>query len=108
MSDSIRDAHTTTKVVMALLMLGVIGWGTSITRTVNSVTRLEPQIKALQAEQNENSQWIAEWPSTGELSADVRQNERILQIAEELEETDEKIDEILDRLRDIEIQGVGN
>ena len=85
----------------------IIAIGTAAT-TISTVTELGPQIDRLQRDVDQHDQWIAEWPSTGELSSDVRQNERILQLAEELEETDEKIDEILDRLRDIEIQGVGN
>ena len=105
-----HETSTATKIVMALLLAGVLAWAADISSTVNSVTRLEPQIESIQQQQQRNTQWISDWPQNGQLAGDVAQNERILALAEttaDLVEADRaleaKIDEILWQITELRI-----
>jgi hypothetical protein len=99
---------TTTKIVVALITFIIIGWATAITRSVSTVTGLEPQIVQLQKTQDQQGQWISDWPSQGELSADVRQNKDIEFLFREMEESTAEIEAIKLRLREVEIRSNGN
>ena len=101
--------------MMAVITAGVIAWAASITATVSSVTRLEPQIEQLQRNDQFQSDWIQSWPTEGELAADVRQTRDIEilfgEMADALEAIDANneriritIDSLEERVRDIETE----
>lgn len=56
---------------------------------------------------DELDEWQDEWPQTGELSTDVRQNENIKFMLQRLEEQDDDIEALKDRLRAVELDEVG-
>ena len=99
-----NETSTVTKIMMAVITAGVIAWAASITATVSSVTRLEPQIEQLQRNDQFQSEWIQSWPTEGELAADVQQTQRIEFLFSELAEALELIDAHEQRIRDLEIQ----
>lgn len=99
-----HETNTITKVMMAVLIAGVIAWAASISATVSSVTRLEPQIDQLQRTQNQLSDWVATWPTTGRLVADVEQTHDIEFLFLEMEQLIISIDGIEERIRDIELE----
>lgn len=115
MNSSIQEQSTVTKIVMAVLIAGVLAWAASITATVSAVTRLEPQIDQLQRNDDFQSEWIATWPTEGELAADVRQTRDIEFLFEDLAAAldaidanttriDNSIQALEDRVRTIEIE----
>lgn len=92
------------KIGGAVITLLVVGTVTAMVTTISTVDRLEPQIEQLQQNDELQSQWIAEWPSTGELAADVRQTKDIEDLYREMEESNQAIVEIRARLREIELE----
>jgi hypothetical protein len=107
------DSNTSSKTLdpsMAKLLVGivtviVIGWATSITRTVSTVTGLEPQIEQIQVTQERNSKWIAEWPTTGRLSTDVSQDKEIVFLKAQIKEQKEDLADKESRIRALEREG---
>lgn len=91
------------KIVLSLLGALVLGWAGLITATVWTVTGLVPQIEQIQIVQERNSQWIADWPQTGELAADVRQSKDIEFILKEQEKTQHSILDLQERIQSLEL-----
>lgn len=73
--------------------------------SVSTVNRLEPQIIQMQETQKSHSEWIREWPQTGELSTDVKQNKDLEFLALELERTNKAIADSQERIRALELEG---
>lgn len=102
MSDSLKDSGLTKwlGVAGAALVAGLVG---AVANSVSAVNRLEPQIVQMQETQQQHTEWIREWPQTGELSTDVAQNKEIEFLYKELEESQEAIIETQGRLRELEL-----
>lgn len=103
-TSAMSDSGMIVKLGSGLLLAGVVAWGASITRTVNTVTGLEPVIEQILLEQARQGDWIADWPSNGELAADVRQTKDIEFLFRQMEESQSEIDEIKARMRAVEQQ----
>ena len=73
-----------TQIGIALLLCILTGWIAMTQRTGESVVALAPQIEALQVTVAHHDKWIAEWPTNGELAADVKQNTQINYLRDEM------------------------
>lgn len=102
MADNVFSGNKILWTAVAAILAIVIG---AAATTISTVTSLEPQIQRLQRDVDQHDQWIADWPSTGELSADVRQTKDIQFIYVELEEIWEDIDASKERIRSLETKG---
>lgn len=91
-AERLQEQGIVTKLLGALLTAGVIAWAASITATVSKVTGLEPQIEQIQRDVGQHDDWIARWPTEGELAADVRQTRDIEFLFQEMEELNDSID----------------
>ena len=80
------QAPNKTHILLIMVVITAIlgGWVTMIQRTGNSVLTLTPQIEAMQITIAKHDQWIADWPTNGELAADVKQNAEIQYMRDDL------------------------
>lgn len=99
-----QETSTITKILMAVLTAGVITWATALTNGVNRLNGLEPVIMQQGETIDRHDDWIARWPTEGELAADVEQTTRIGFLFIEAEQLRAEIAANEERLRQIELQ----
>lgn len=85
----------------------VTSWLEGTQDTTTSVVQFEPIIDQLRTDVARNSEWIATWPTQGELSGDVRQNERIDFLLQRVDDLEDENDELETRIRQLETDTPG-
>lgn len=92
-----------------LAKLGAVALATLLTgflvttqQTSDDVISILPRLERVERDTDQNSEWISTWPQTGQLSSDVRQDERIRQASEQIADIRAEIDRLEFRLRELE------
>ena len=103
------DAKLVLSLVSVVITGLVMAWISSTQDTTTDVTTLKPQIEQLQADiqridrVNERQDvWQAEWPRTGQLSGDVRQDARLDFLNDQIEDLENDVRELQERVRGLE------
>lgn len=100
----------TVATVVGVLITAIIGaWLTGTLETNDDVLVITPQVEQNTKRLESVEQWQADWPSTGELSADVRQTKDIEFLKAKVEGMENDIGTMKDIIREIELeQAMGN
>lgn len=87
------------------LILAVLGYFLQDTRqAADDVKAIVPKIEQLERTVDTHSVWIADWPTNGELSADVRQNTKIEHLEDEIDDLEQRVEKLRDRVIELERQ----
>ena len=80
-----KDNKLTAAAIVGVIVLVLVGgWINSTQKTGESVISLMPQIATMQETLAGVVQWQQDWPTKGELSADIRQNEKLRNLETEM------------------------
>lgn len=97
-----KEGITTEKIVVGLVMAVLMAWLSMMQSTVNDVIALKPQIERIQEDVADNEKWTQDWESGGILGEDIKQNERIADLEQDV--SDIKSLDLPSRLASLEVK----